>query len=585
MRMSQLFSQTLREAPAETEVAGHKLLLRAGFIRPLAAGIFSYLPLGQRSLNKITAILHQEIQAIGGQEIEMPVVHPADLWQQSGRWYDIGDEMGRFQDKNGRDMVLGMTHEEIVADLARREIHSYRQLPRLVYQIQTKWRDDPRPRAGLVRAREFTMLDSYSLDATAESLDQQYQAHYRAYFRIFNRCGLPVIAVESDVGMMGGYLAHEYMYLNPIGEDTLLLCDACGYKANRQVATFQKPAAPAEASLPVEKVATPDAKTIAALAEFLGVPRAKTAKAVFLMATVMENQQEVQRLVFAVVRGDMELNETKLANAIQAKALRPAVDEEIRAVGATPGYASPVGLQNVLVVVDDAVANSPNLVAGANEEGYHLRNVNYGRDFQATLVTDLAAAQGGDACPQCGAALREARGVEVGNIFKLGTRFSEALGAYFTDEQGESRPVIMGSYGIGVGRLLACVAEHYHDEHGLIWPVTVAPYDVHLVALRGGFEVADELYQQLQAAGIEVLYDDRDESPGVKFNDADLIGIPVRLTAGKRSLDQGGVEMKLRREAERSLVPLSDVVQSVQAALDALLAEIEREMDPAGYQP
>ncbi len=585
MRMSQLLSQTLREAPAETEVAGHKLLLRAGFIRPLAAGIFSYLPLGQRSLNKITAILHEEIQAIGGQEIEMPVVHPADLWQQSGRWYDIGDEMGRFQDKNGRDMVLGMTHEEVVADLARREIHSYRQLPRLVYQIQTKWRDDPRPRAGLVRAREFTMLDSYSLDATAESLDQQYQAHYRAYFRIFNRCGLPVIAVESDVGMMGGYLAHEYMYLNPIGEDTLLLCDACGYKANRQVATFQKPAAPAEAPLPVEKVATPDAKTIAALAEFLGVPRAKTAKAVFLMATIMEAQEEVQRLVFAVVRGDMELNETKLANAIQAKALRPAVDEEIRAVGATPGYASPVGLQNVLVVVDDAVANSPNLVAGANEEGYHLRNVNYGRDFQATLVTDLAAAQEGDACPQCGVALREARGVEVGNIFKLGTRFSEALGAYFTDEQGESRPVIMGSYGIGVGRLLACVAEHYHDEHGLIWPVTVAPYDVHLVALRGGFEVADELYQQLQAAGIEVLYDDRDESPGVKFNDADLIGIPVRLTAGKRSLDQGGVEMKLRREAERSLVPLSDVVQSVQAALDALLAEIEREMDPAGYQP
>ena len=586
MRMSKLFSQTLREAPNEAEVASHQLLLRAGFIRQLAAGVFSYLPLARRALNKIEGVIRQEIEAIGGQEITMPVVHPADLWKETGRWYKIDAEMGRFADRNGRDMVLAMTHEEVIADLVRKEVRSYRQLPMLLFHLQTKWRDDPRPRAGLIRVREFTMKDSYSLDADWEGLDRQYRAHYQAYFNIFRRCGLPVIAVKSDVGMMGGQLAHEFMYLNAIGEDTLLLCKACGFSANRQVARFRKILPAAEALLPVEKVATPGCKSIEELANFLGVAKAQTAKAVFLVATVMEGTETRQRFVFAVVRGDMEVNETKLGNAIKAKGLRPALEDEIRAVGATPGYASPVGLKDTLVVVDDAIPQSPNLVAGANQEGYHLRNVTYGRDYQAEIVADIAAAQEGDGCPECGGALQAVRGVEVGNIFKLGTFYSDRLGCTFSDAEGQSKPVIMGSYGIGVGRLLACVAEQYHDQDGLVWPVSIAPYQVHLALLAGKASesagaqegtrpAAERLYADLQAAGIEVLYDDRSESPGVKFKDADLIGLPLRLTVGERALSSGNVELKRRDQAERQAVPLEQVVERVKAELAALQAAID----------
>ena len=592
MRLSQLFGQTLREAPAEADIPSHQLLVRAGFIRQLAAGIFSYLPLARRSLTKIENILREEMNAIGGQEITMPVVHPAELWQESDRWYLVGSEMGRFKDKNSRDMVLAMTHEEVVADLVRRDIHSYRQLPRLIYHIQTKWRDDPRPRAGLIRVREFTMKDSYSLDADWEGLDKQYRAHYQAYFNIFHLCGLEVTAVKSDVGMMGGKLAHEYMYLTPIGEDTLLLCDGCGYAANRQIARFRKTAPKAEPALPLEKVATPETKTIAALAEFLDIPQAKTAKAVFMVAKILEGQTAVQKLVFAILRGDMELNETKLANALTANELRPAHDEEIASVGAVPGYASPVGIPlnaigrsdqtplPLVVVVDDLIPQSPNLVAGANEEGFHLRNVNYGRDYQAHIVADIAAAQDGDSCPDCGGVLHAVRGVEVGNIFKLGTRFSEPMGCYYTDKEGVERPVVMGSYGIGSGRLLACVAEEHHDDKGLIWPVTVAPYHVHLVALagKGSDQVQQEanaMYDDLMAAGIEVLYDDREESPGVKFNDADLIGLPIRLTVSERAFQQGGVEFKRRDQTEKSLLPRAEVVERVKAEIAALLAEIK----------
>jgi prolyl-tRNA synthetase len=576
MRMSQLFSETLREVPADAEVTSHQLLVRAGFIRQIATGVFSYLPLGQRSARKIEQILREEINAIGGQEMDMPVVHPASLWQETGRWYKIGSELGRFKDKNDRDMVLAMTHEEVVTDLVRREIKSYRQLPRTIYHIQTKWRDDPRPRAGLIRAREFVMKDSYSLDRDDAGLHTQYRAHYSAYHNIFNRCALPTIAVESDVGMMGGTMAHEFMYLTPIGEDTLLLCDACGYQANRQIATFRKPQAATEEALPVERVATPEMKTIAGLAEFLGVPKARTAKAVFMMGTFAEGEEEREQLVFAIVRGDMDLSETKLTNAVKAKELRPAYDEEISAVGAVPGYASPIGLNGILVVVDEAIVSSPNLVAGANVAGYHLRNVNYGRDYQAAVVADIAAAQEGDRCPECGTPMRQSRGVEVGNIFKLGTRYSADMSATFVDEDGSSRPVVMGSYGIGVGRLLACVAEEHNDAQGLCWPITVAPYEVHLVALRGGFEVAEQFYQELAAAGVEVLFDDRDESPGVKFNDADLIGVPIRVTVGKRSLDEGGVELKLREASERSLVPLAGALERVEAAREMLYERIAR---------
>jgi prolyl-tRNA synthetase len=595
--MSKLFSQTLRDTPSEAEVASHQLLLRAGFIRQLAAGVFSYLPLARRSLSKIEAILRQEIEAIGGQEISMPVVQPAEIWKESGRWQLIDAELGRFQDRTGRDMALAMTHEEALADLVRREVRSYRQLPQLLYHIQTKWRDDPRPRAGLIRAREFTMKDSYSLDADRDGLDRQYCNHYQAYFNIFNRCGLPVISVSADVGMMGGQLAHEFMYLTPIGEDTLMLCENCDYAANRQIATFRKKEPPAEQALPIEKIATPDAKTIEALANFLNVPESKTAKAVFLIAMPKGMEVNLQPyFVFAIIRGDMEISETKLANAVAARSLRPATEEEIRSIGATPGYASPVGLHldggplPVTVIVDDLLPASPNLVAGANEDGYHLRNVNYGRDFKADLVADIASAQEGDACPRCGGALRAVRGVEVGNIFKLGTRYSAAMGCTFLDAQGESQPVFMGSYGIGLGRLLACIAEAHHDEYGLIWPVSVAPYQVHLVLLAGkGLPseeqaLAEQLYSQLTEAGVEVLYDDRDASPGVKFNDADLIGLPLRLTVSRRALQAGGVEFKRRDQAERRVVAVEVVLAEVRNTIDELQDYMSSQLVPVDFK-
>lgn len=575
MKMSHMFGHTLRQAPADAETASHQWLVRAGFIRQLGAGIYSLLPLGYRAIDKIENIMRDEMDAIGGQELLMPVVHPAEIWKESGRWYKIGTELSRFHDKNERDMVLALTHEEVVADLTRKEVQSYKQLPMLVYHIQTKWRDDPRPRAGLIRVREFTMKDSYSLDADAAGLDKQYRAHYQAYFNIFHRAGIPVIAVQADVGMMGGTFAHEYMYLTAVGEDTLLLCDECGYKANRQIARFRKPKADKAEAAELEKVETPNLATIEALANFLNIEKAQTAKAVFLMGKFAEGDEVSEKLIFAVLRGDMDLNETKLGNAVGANELRAAHEDEIKAVGAVPGYASPIGIQDVLVVVDDLIPESANLVAGANEAGYHLRNVNYGRDYEAQIVADIASAEDGYLCPDCGSPMHASRGVEVGNIFKLGTDFSVPQGATFLDENGKEQPVVMGSYGIGSGRLLACIAEEHHDEGGLVWPISVAPYHVHLVALRGGEDKADALYADLRAKGVEVLYDERDESPGVKFNDADLIGLPIRVTVSKRSLDEGGVEMKLRNAEERTIVNWDDAVAEVLAAKQRLEAELQ----------
>lgn len=577
--MSRLFSQTLRDITADAEVASHQLLLKAGYIRQLASGIFSYLPLGHKALRRVEEIIRREMDAIGGQEITMPVVQPAEIWQQTGRWYEVGAEMSRFQDKNNRDMVLAMTHEEVVADLVSREIQSYRHLPRLVYQIQTKWRDDPRPRSGLIRVREFTMKDSYSLDADWAGLEQQYRVHYQSYFDIFNRCGLDVIAVSSDTGMMGGELAHEYMYLTPIGEDTLLLCDGCGYAANRQIATFVKKANAEEEPLAQEQIATPDTETIEDLAKLLDIPASKTAKAVFMMATVGKGQDKEDKFILAVVRGDMEVNETKLANAVGALELWPAQEKEIRAIGSEPGYGSPIGVEGALVVVDDAVASSANLVAGANEPGFHIKNVNCGRDYEPDQVIDIAAAQEGDSCPRCGAAMRAVRGVETGNIFQLGTKFTEALGGNYLDANGKAQPVVMGSYGIGVGRMLACIAEEYNDDDGLIWPITVAPYQVHIVLLAKGEgeaqDVAERIYAELSAKGLDVLLDDRRENPGVKFKDADLIGVPVRVTVGDRGLKNGIVEFKLRREEERQDIPVDEAVDRIVAAVESLYKELE----------
>jgi len=581
MRVSKLFFQTLRETPADAEVVSHQLMLRAGMIHQIAAGIFDYLPLAQRVKHKIENIFREEMDAIGGQEVTLPMVHPAELWQKSGRWYQIGSDMVRFKDRNDRDMVLGMTHEEIMADLAKRFIRSYRQLPMMLYQIQTKFRDEPRPRAGLIRVREFTMKDAYTFDRDEAGIDAYYPKFYQAYYNIFRRCGIDVIAVRSDTGMMGGRMAHEFMALTEIGEDTLVLCDACGYSANRQVAVFRKPEPPAAEPLPLEEVATPGVSTIEALAQFLNIPASQTAKAVFFIADIDQPDGSVkEQFVFCVVRGDMELNETKLTNAIKARRLRPATAAEIRAIGAEPGYGSPLGIHRdrVLLVVDDLVARSPNLVAGANREGYHLRNTNYGRDYTADIVVDLVAASDGYPCPQCGAPVRTARGVEVGNIFKLGTKYSVAMGATYLDENGEEKPIVMGSYGIGTGRLMAVIVELHHDEAGIQWPITVAPYQVMLVSLATEktpevAEAAEKLYADLLAAGVEVLYDDRDERAGVKFNDADLLGIPIRLTVGAKGLQNGVIEGKLRRNGEAFTFPLETVVQDVQALI---AAEIER---------
>ena len=581
MRMSQMFGTTLREAPADVEVNSHKLLLRSGCIRQLGAGIFSYLPLGWRAVEKIQRIIREEIERIGGQELLMPVVNTADIWKDSGRWDTIGPELTRFLDRNDRDMVLAMTHEEAVSDLVRQEIRSYRQLPRLIYHLQTKWRDDPRPRAGLIRVREFTMKDSYSLDKDEAGLDLQYDRHFEAYHRIFARMGLETLAVKSDVGMMGGKVAHEFMYLTPIGEDTLMVCPSCGFRANRQVASFQREAAPTEELLPVEEVATPGTSTIDDLATYLKIPKSRTAKAVFMVGEIND---EESKLIFAVIRGDLEVNETKLANAAGVRSLRPAQDDEIKAIGAVAGYASPVGLTGAQVIADVSIAESPNLVAGANKEGFHARNVNHGRDFTAEIVTDIAAAEAGFPCPECGKPLEAHRGVELGNIFKLGTRYSTAMDCYFLDENGKRKPVVMGSYGIGVGRLLASIAEEHNDENGLIWPASISPYSVHLVALKGGTEAADALYDELEAAGIDVLYDDRADSPGVMFNDADLLGFPIRLTVSKRSLEAGGVETKLRHESERGMMKRNEVVAWVQSTLEELTAPLEAAADKAPKQ-
>ena len=570
MRMSHLFGRTLREAPADVELVSHQLMLRAALIRPLGAGIFTMMPLGWRVIRNIERIIREEMDAIGGQELYMPVVHPADVWKESGRWYAVGPEMARFKDRGDRDMVLAMTHEEVVADLARTEINSWRQLPQIIYHLQTKWRDEPRSRGGLIRTREFTMKDSYSLDTDDAGLDHAYQLHWQAYQKIFDRCGLQYIVVGADTGMMGGSASHEFMAFSPNGEDTILICPNGDYAANREVALFQREAVEAEPMLPVEEVETPDTTTIAALAELLNIPTSRTAKAVFYTS-------ESGRFIFAVIRGDLDVNETKLRKVI-GEAFTPATPEVIRAHGAEPGYGSPVGVRDAVIVVDESVRDARNLVAGANRVGWHLRNVNLGRDYDAEHIADIAEAQAGFACPHCGAAMTADRAIEIGNIFKLGTRYSEALGVNFQDEAGVSKPVLMGSYGIGSGRAAATIVEQQHDAKGIDWPVEVAPYPVSLMWIGAAEDeatiaAADELNAGLVAAGLEPLYDDRPERAGVKFNDADLIGCPVRVSVSKRTLERGEAEIKARRRDQAIFVPIEDVLVTVQTLLSELRAE------------
>ncbi len=562
MRLSQLFFATLRDDPADVEMPSHRLLLRAGYIRPLGSGIYSLLPLGKRVNDRVEQIIREEQDRIGGQEMEMPVVHPADVWRASGRYDAIGPELTRFKDRNGRDMVLAMTHEEVVGILLADIVRSYRQLPLQVYHFQTKWRDEPRARAGLIRVREFVMKDAYSCDRDDAGLDLSYQLQNDAYVRTFERLGLKTVAVDSDVGIMGGTEAREFMVLNPAGEDVLVLCEACGYAANRQVARIEHAASEAGAEAPaaLEEVATPGTTTIATLAAFLDIPETRTAKAAFFVTGD-------GRLVTAIVRGDLEVNETKLSNAVGASTgLRPATVDEIKAAGMEPGYGSPIGAHDTVVVVDELVARSPNLVAGANKVGFHYRNVNVGRDFTAHVTADLTNAREGDPCPACGQPVILRNGIEVGNIFKLGTKFTDAAGATYLGEDGREHPIVMGSYGIGVGRNVACVVEAHHDEKGIVWPEEVAPYAAHLVAIGANKdpqvgEIAERLHAAGEGAGYwrRILYDDRNESPGVKFTDAEMLGMPWILTVSPRSIAAGGVEVTERATGERSTRSIEEV--------------------------
>jgi prolyl-tRNA synthetase len=563
MRLSQLFFTSLRDDPVEAEMPSHRLLLRAGYIRQLGSGIYSLLPLGLRVSKRVEQVVREEMDRIGAQELEMPVVHPAELWKESGRYFKIGPELVRFKDRGERDMVLAMTHEEVVASLLRDIVQSYRQLPLMVYHFQTKFRDEPRSRGGLIRVREFVMKDAYSCDLDDAGLDRSYQMQREAYERIFKRLGLETITVGADVGIMGGTGAHEFMVLNEFGEDTLVLCDSCGYAENQQIALTRKPDPEPEAALPMEDVETPDATTIDALAAFLDVPRSRTAKAAFFVTGD-------GRFIVAIVRGDYDVNETKLGNAVKAtRGLRPATVEEIRARGMEAGYGSPIGAKDAVVVVDELVMRSPNLVAGANRMGWHIRNVNVPRDYTPDVVAEITSAREGDACVTCGEPLHLRKGIEVGNIFKLGTDFATTIGASYLGEDGERHPIVMGSYGIGIGRNVACIVEAHHDEKGIAWPDEVAPYAAHLVAIGANrdaavAELAERLHELAAAAGREILYDDRDGSPGVKFTDAELLGMPWILTVSPRSIAAGGVEVTRRATGERSTV-------SIEAAENLLL--------------
>lgn len=559
MRMSRLFGKTLRNAPGDAETANHQLMLRAGLVQQLAAGIYTYLPVGWRAMRKVEQIIREEMDRAGGQEVIMPALQPAELWEQSGRAETMKDVLFHLEGRGDRRYVIGPTHEEVIVDTFKRQVQSYRDMPLMVYQIQTKARDEARPRGGLMRVREFTMKDAYSFDASWDALDTSYNAARDAYIRIFERCGIPAIPVQADSGAIGGKDSEEFIFLFEHGEDTVLICDKCGYAANAEKADQKKPSYLAEDALPLEEVSTPGQKTIDDLVKFLGVPHHKTLKAVFYEADGAP--------VFVAIRGDLEVNEAKLRNALKAVELAPMDEAAVRKHGLVAGSASPVGLKDIRIVADDT-ARDANLVAGANKPDVHYRNVNYGRDWQAEIVTDISLAGDGSACSRCDGALRTQRGVEMGHVFKLGTVYTEKMEAQFSDADGNLQHPVMGCYGIGVGRVFACAIEANHDERGIVWPAELAPYDVHLVGLGfdkpGVRESAEQVYQQLQDAGFDVLYDDREEgSAGVKFNDADLLGMPVRVTVSPRSIENGGAEIKRRTEKDAQIVALDQVATTV----------------------
>ncbi|WP_343390560.1 proline--tRNA ligase [Candidatus Amarobacter glycogenicus] len=560
--MSKLMLKTLREAPSEAELESHKLLLRAGLVTSLAAGLYAFTPLGWRVLRKVEGIIRDEMDGIGAQEVRLPELNPIELWEQSGRAGTMGQTLFRLADRKERGFVLGPTHEEGMSYLASRHIQSYRDLPVTLYQIETKFRDEPRPRGGLVRLREFTMKDAYSFDAGWEALDASYAAAYDAYVRIFARAGVPVIPVAADSGAIGGKESQEFVFLTDDGEDEILLCPQCGYAANAEKAEFAAPAAVPANALPMERVATPGQKTIAGLAQFLGIEERQTVKAVFYVA---DNQP-----VFVAIRGDLDVNEVKLKNALKAQDVDPMDEATVKRLGLVAGSASAVGMTGMKIVADPSATEAANLVAGANEEGFHLLHTNHGRDWKADLVVNIGLARAGDACATCGAALEVRRGMEMGHVFKLGTLYSESIGVNYLDESGERRPCVMGCYGIGVERMVAAIIEANHDANGIIWPATVAPYDVHVVVLNGDQEAVatalDELEADLARANLTALVDDRPDSAGIKFKDADLIGIPVRFTLGPRSLEKGGIEVRDRRTGETGVVALAEAAAEARRA-------------------
>jgi prolyl-tRNA synthetase len=563
VRISGLFSKTFREVPAEADTPNHRLLLRAGFINQLSTGVYSYLPLGWRVLRKIERIIREEMDAVGAQEVNLSVLQPAELWETSGRARSMSDVLFHLHDRRDHEIILGPTHEEVMTSLAARYIQSYRDLPRNLYQIQVKFRDEPRPRAGLIRVREFLMKDAYSFDADEAALDVSYEKMMQAYNKIVERCGLDAITVEADSGAIGGKGSHEFIALAEAGDDTVIYCPACGYAANFEKAVSVKEEYEGGSARPLEPVATPGLKSIEEVAGFLKVPHLSTIKSVFYIAD--------KKLIFVVIRGDLPVNEVKLKNQLHCSDLRLATEPEVTEAGIVAGFASPVGLKGVKVVADDSVTEGSNYIAGGNKVDTHLKNVNYGRDFTAAIVADIAGARAGDKCATCGQPLVETRGIELGHIFKLGTIYSEAFGANYLDEKGNLKPMVMGCYGLGPGRLMAAAVEQHHDDKGIIWPVAVAPYHVYLCALyREGShvsEVADKIYTELTGAGIEVLFDDREAAPGVKFNDADLIGIPFRVTVSPRTLEQNGVELKERTEKDSVIVPLTEILTRLKSLL------------------
>jgi len=559
MRVSKLFGKTQKETPAEAETISHQLLLRAGMIHQVAAGVYSYLPLGWRVLKKIENIIRDEMDKADGQEVSMPVLQPLELWQETGRDKAFGKGLFTLTDRRERRLVLGPTHEEVITELVSHNVQSYRDLPLLLYQIQTKFRDEPRPRGGLIRVREFTMKDLYSFDTDEEGLDQSYSKMLQAYQNVYTRCGLPSLLVEADSGAIGGKDSHEFMVITEGGEDEIIYCDNCQYAANVEKAQSVKGKIEQGEPLAKEEVATPGAGSIEEVADFFKIPQSHTLKAVFYIAD--------GKLVFVVIRGDIEVNEIKLKNALGCFDLRLATETEVIEAGIVAGAASPIGIKGIKIIADDSITSGTNFVAGANKPETHLKNVNYPRDFKADLVTDIAQARAGEGCPKCGSKLLSTRGIEVGHVFKLGTFLSEKLGAFFLDQSGVSHPIIMGCYGIGLDRLLAAAIELHHDDKGIIWPMSIAPYHIYLCPLHPEnpeiAAVAEKVYAELEAQGLEVLFDDRQESPGVKFNDADLLGIPIRVTISPRTLEKNSAEIKKRSEKEAELVPLEKIAKKL----------------------